>query len=155
MMPGARENPFDVITADYVNDAIAQLSLHDRAVGRTIHLCAGRNAPLLGDLVDSAYDIWSRDADWRRRGLARAVLTDLPTYKMFEQAVMDTGDPRLRALIASLSHFVPQMALPKCFDTAAADELLDFVPPNALGYWERMLTNLIDTGWGAVSEAAA
>ena len=155
MMPGARENPFDIITADYVNEAIALLSLDNRAEGRTIHLCSGRNAPPLGDLVDRAYDAWSRDAGWRKRGLARAILTDLATYEMFERAVLDTGDPRLRALISSLSHFVPQMALPKWFDTAAADELLDFVPPTALSYWEPMLTNLIVTGWDAVTEAAA
>ena len=155
MMPGARGNSFDVITADYVSEAIALLALDDRAAGRTVHLCSGRNAPRLGDLVERAYDTWSRDAEWRKRGLARAILTDVATYEMFERAVMDTGDPRLRALISSLSHFVPQMALPKRFDTAAADELLDFVPPNALSYWERMLANLIATGWGAVSEAAA
>ena len=138
-----------------MNEAIALLSLDNRAEGRTIHLCSGRNAPPLGDLMDRAYDVWSRDAGWRKRALARAILTDLATYEMFERAVLDTGDPRLRALISSLSHFVPQMALPKWFDTAAADELLDFVPPNALSYWEPMLTNLIVTGWGAVSEAAA
>jgi long-chain acyl-CoA synthetase len=155
MMPGTRANQFDVITADYVNDAIAQLALDERAESHTIHLCLGKRAPSLGDLVDEAYDIWERDPEWRKRGLARAILTDLSTYKMFERAVMDTGDPRLRSLITSLSHFVPQMALPKCFDTTVADALLDFIPPPASCYWVRMLGNLITTSWGVVDEAAA
>lgn len=152
MMPGAPENQFDVITADYVNDAIACLALDDRVAGRTVHLCSGRHAPMVGELLDIAYDTWERDNDWRKRGLTRAILTDLDTYRMFERAVIDTGDPRLRALISSLSHFVPQMAMPKRFETSVADDLLDFVPPRASCYWGRMLTNLISTGWGVADE---
>ena len=155
MMPGARENLFDVITGDYVSDAISLLALDERALGRTVHLCSGKRAPTVGELLDSAYDVWERDPEWKKRGLARAILTDLATYGMFERAVMDTGDPRLRALISSLSHFVPQLALPKQFDTAAADELLTFMPPAASDYWGPMLENLIATGWGVADEAAA
>jgi hypothetical protein len=137
------------------NGASARLALDHRTAGRTVHLCSGKRALTLGELLDVAYDTWERDAEWRKRKLARAIITDLATYRMFERAVMETGDPRLRALISSLSHFVPQMALPKCFDTAVADELLDFVPPPPSTYWGRMLTNLIATGWGAADEAAA
>lgn len=155
MMPGARENLFDVITGDYVNDAIALLALDDRAESRTIHLCAGKRAGTVGELLDIAYDVWERDAEWKKRGLARAILTDLVTYGMFERAVMDTGDPRLRAVISSLSHFVPQLALAKQFDTTTADKLLTFVPPSASHYWGPMLENLIATSWGVAAEAAA
>ena len=102
--------------------------------------------------TDTAYDVWEREASWKKRRLARAILTDLETYGMFERAVMDTGNPRLRGLIASLSHFVPQMALPKVFDTAAAEELLDFVPPRTASYWEPMLVSLIASGWSVTGE---
>jgi len=155
MMPGARENLFDVITGDYVSDAIAMLALDERAGGRTMHLCSGKRAPTVGELLDTAYDIWERDAEWKKRRLARAILTDLDTYGMFQRAVMDTGDPRLRALISSLAHFVPQLALPKRFDTTTADEFLSFVPPCTSEYWGPMLENLIATGWGVAQEAAA
>jgi nucleoside-diphosphate-sugar epimerase len=155
MMPGERENTFDVITGDYVNDAIAQLALDDRARGRTVHLCSGKRALTVGELLDTAYDVWEQDAEWKRRGLSRAILTDLATYAMFERAVLDTGDARLRGLISSLSHFVPQLALPKQFDTSAAEELLTFKPPSASEYWQLMLQNLIATGWSVAEEAAA
>jgi len=155
MMPGARENTFDVITGDYVCDAIAALALDEKAAGRTVHLCSGKCAPTVGDLLDTAYDVWERDGEWKRRGLSRAILTDLATYAMFERAVIDTGDARLKSLISSLSHFVPQLALPKQFDTSAADELLTFAPPAVAEYWRRMLENLIATGWGVADEVAA
>ena len=155
MMPGARENVFDVITGDYVCDAIATLALDERAAGRTLHLCSGKHAATVGDLLDTAYDVWEQDGEWKRRGLSRAILTDLATYAMFERAVIDTGDARLKSLISSLSHFVPQLALPKQFDTSAADELLAFEAPRVSDYWGRMLQNLIATGWGVSDEAAA
>lgn len=155
MMPGARENMFDVITGDYVCDAIATLALDEKVVGRIIHLCSGKCAPTVGELLDTAYDVWEQDGDWKRRGLSRAILTDLATYEMFERAVIDTGDARLKALISSLSHFVPQLALPKQFDTSAADELLTFAAPAVAEYWGRMLQNLIATGWGVADEVAA
>lgn len=155
MMPGARENMLDVITGDYVSDAIATLALDERTAGRTVHLCSGKRAPTVGDLLDTAYDVWEQDAEWKRRGLCRAILTDLATYTMFERAVIDTGDARLRALISSLSHFVPQLALPKQFDTSAADELLKFAPPPVADYWGPMLQNLIATRWGVADEVAA
>lgn len=153
MMPGARENQFDVVTADYVCEAIARLTLDDRAAGRTAHLCSGKGAATLGALLDTAYDVWAREASWKKRRLARAILTDLETYAMFERAVMDTGNPRLRGLIASLSHFVPQMALPKIFDTVATDELLDIDAPPTDSYWEAMLLNLIASGWTVTGES--
>jgi hypothetical protein len=35
-----------------------------------------------------------------------------------------------------LSHFVPQLALPKHFDTAAADAALGRAAPPVGGYWD-------------------
>lgn len=153
MMPGTRENQFDVVTADYTCEAIARLTLDERAGGRTAHLCSGKRAATLGALLDTAYDVWAREASWKKRRLARAILTDLETYGMFERAVMDTGNPRLRGLIASLSHFVPQLALQKVFDTVATDELLDIDVPPTDSYWEAMLLNLIASGWTVTGES--
>ena len=124
-------------------------------LSRSVHLCSGKGAPTVGALLDTAYEVWEQDAEWKRRGLSRAILTDLATYAMFERAVIDTGDTRLRSLISSLSHFVPQLALPKQFDTSAADELLTFTPPTVSDYWGPMLQNLIATGWGVADEVAA
>jgi thioester reductase-like protein len=153
MMPGTREDQLDVVTADYVCEAIARLTLDERAGKRTFHLCSGKNAASLGTLLDTAYDVWARDASWKKRRLARAILTDLETYGMFERAVMETGNPRLRGLIASLSHFVPQLALPKVFDTTATDELLDIDAPPTNSYWEAMLLNLLASGWTVTGES--
>jgi long-chain acyl-CoA synthetase len=148
MMPGEPNDSLDVITADYVTEAIARLTLDGRAAERTIHLCSGRLAATLGELLDTAYEVWERDSAWKKRRLTRPILTDLETYTMFESAVKQTANRRLCDLISSLSHFVPQLALPKIFDTTSADDLLEAPPLRPRAYWQAMLTNLLASGWG-------
>jgi long-chain acyl-CoA synthetase len=155
MMPGDRNNPLDVVTANFVSDAIARLTFDPRAEGKTVHLCAGRNALTLGELVDTAYDVWAAEPAWRKRGVERAMITDPETYRLFEQAVHQTGDPRLRAILTSLSYFIPQLALPKVFETSVAEDLLGTAPPCSREFWLPMLKQLLATNWGhAVREAA-
>jgi len=155
MIPGDRDYTFDVITSGYVVDAIARLAFDDAARGETVHLCSGRSALSVGELVDTAYEVWSEQPDWRRRGVERAIITDPETYALFERAVKDTGDVRLRAILASLAHFIPQLALPKTFDTTVADRLLRAPAPSPSTYWKPMLRQLLQHNWGQTEEVAA
>jgi nucleoside-diphosphate-sugar epimerase len=155
MMPGTEDTAVDVIPADWAADAIARLTLIATGAGRTVHLCAGDGALSLGTLLDRTYSLWSRDAGWRRRGIARPALSNLATYSLFERSVELVGDPRLKRITRSLSHFVPQLALPKRFDTSGAHELLGTVAPPVRTYWDRMLERLLDSNWSATLPEAA
>ena len=155
MIPGDRAYAFDVVTSGYVVDGIARLAFDRDARGETIHLCSGRGALTLGELVDTAYEVWSENPDWRRRGVERAIITDAETYALFERAVNETGDVRLRAILASLAHFIPQLALPKTFDTRVADRLLGAPAPSPSTYWKPMLRQLLHHNWGQTGEVAA
>jgi len=92
---------------------------------------------------------------WRRRGVERVILADLDTYNLFASAVKETGDARLAAILASLSHFIPQLGLPKTFDTTVADSLLGYSAPPVAAYWEAMMAHLMTDNWGGVQEVAA
>ena len=155
MIPGERGFLFDVITSGYVTDAIARLTFDSRALNQTVQLCSGRAALTLGELVDTAYEVWTEHPDWRRRGVERAIITDAATYALFERAVIETGDVRLRAVLSSLSHFIPQLALPKVFDTSVADKLLGAPAPSPATYWRPMLRRLLEQNWGQTEEVAA
>jgi len=155
MMPGRAEDCLDLVTTDFVAQAVARLAVDHRATRRTVHLCAGEGAIPLGALLDAAYDAWSRDPLWRRRGVERVMLTDIDTYTLFTDSVKETGDARLAAILASLSHFVPQLALPKLFDTSIADRLLGYRAQPVASYWSAMLSRLMEDSWGAVQEIAA
>ena len=142
MMPGVDRSTIDVVTADFVTDAIARLALRDDAAGRIVHLCAGDEALPLGELLDVTYAYWARDLAWRKRGIARPPLVDLDTYALFERSIEAVGDPSIRRLARSLSHFVPQLALPKIFDTTTAHALLGVDAPPVRDFWPRMLERL-------------
>ena len=150
MIPGVPDSVLDVVPTDYVADAIARLALHRDLDGTTVNLCAGAGAMPLGELLDECYARWATDAAWRRRRIAPPSQGDLETWEMFAQAVEETGHPRLRRVTRALAHFLPQLALPKRFDTRHADELLGAGAPEVREYWGRMIDHLQATDWRGV-----
>jgi nucleoside-diphosphate-sugar epimerase len=156
MLPGSAATTIDVVTADYVRDAIAALALAPGASGMTYHLCAGDGAMPLGELLDATHEAWCAAPSWRRRSVARPAVADLTTYRLFERSVEETGDRRLRQVLRSLSHFVPQLAHPKRFDTANADRALGRPAPAVRTFWRNMVERLADgrTGSAMLREVA-
>jgi long-chain acyl-CoA synthetase len=155
MMPANPANDLDMVPADYVSDAIARLAFDPRASKVTVHLCAGRGAMSIGDLLDSAYGLWEMDPVWKKKNIERVAMTDLETYELFARSVIQTGDQRLASILASMSHFIPQLAMSKTFDTTVADALLGAPAPAVSTYWKQMVTHLMATNWRCVTEAAA
>ena len=155
MMPGVDRSTLDVVTTNFVADAIARLSLNDDAAGRVVHLCAGDGALPLGELLDMTFAHWSRDLAWRRRGIARPPLVDLATYSLFERSIEDVGDSSIKRLTRSLSHFVPQLALPKVFETRTARELLGCDAPPVRDFWLPMLEQLFAHRGGSIDATRA
>jgi len=151
MMPGVEASTLDVVPSDYVADAIARLALAPALDGTTVHLCAGAGAMPLAELLDETYALWARAPEWRRRGISVPALGDLTTWEMFERAVASTGDERLRRVTRAMTHFLPQLALPKRFATDRADALLGNRAPAVRDYWGRMIEHLVRTGWRGVA----
>jgi nucleoside-diphosphate-sugar epimerase len=143
MLPGADASTLDVVTAEYVADAVARLALAPGEAGRTFHLCAGTGAMPLDELLDRTHAVFLRSPAWRRRGIARPVRTNLPTYRVFERAVEDGGSERVKHAVRALGHFVPQLAYPKRFDTSGADALLGAPAPAVREFWTRMVGTLV------------
>lgn len=142
MLPSDPGSLVDLVPADFVADAIVTLRSEPSCVGHIYHLCAGAGAIPLAELLEASFALWSVDAAWRRRGIARPVLTDLATYALFERAVEDVGAPSLRRITRSLSYFVPQLALPKRFDTSEADAVLGHSAPPVRAYLLAVLRTL-------------
>ena len=129
--------------ADPAAAARRALALHEGLAGRTFHLCAGAGALAVGDLLQSTWEVFARDAAWRRKALPRPVLADLATYALLERSIDATGDEPLQRALRGLSHFAPQLALPKRFETAGADALLGAPAPPVSAYWSRVVEHLV------------
>jgi nucleoside-diphosphate-sugar epimerase len=148
MIPSAPGATVDLVPADYVAAAIAALAVRDGLPGRTVHLCAGAGALPVGDLLQSTWEVFARDVGWRRKALPRPLLADLATYALLERSIDQTGDEPLRRALRGLSHFAPQLALPKRFETAGADALLGAPAPPVGSYWARVVEHLLAARWG-------
>ena len=156
MMPGVAGSTVDAVTTEYVGDAIARLALDDDLHRRSVHLCAGAGALPLQDLLEITWERWSAlDPAWRRRGVPRPALADLRTYALFERSVEEIGDSSLKRVMRALSHFAPQLALPKRFETSTADALLGAPAPAVRDFWIPMIDNLAATNWGGAARRAA
>jgi GNAT superfamily N-acetyltransferase len=156
MMPGVADSTLDAVTTEYVGDAIARLALDDDLHRRAAHLCAGAGALPLRELLDITWERWAAlDPAWRRRGIPRPALADLRTYALFEHSVEEIGDPSIKRVMRALSHFAPQLGMPKRFETTTADALLGAPAPAVTDFWIPMLDNLAATNWGGVARRAA
>jgi nucleoside-diphosphate-sugar epimerase len=142
MLPGTDASALDVVTADYVSRGIARLALEGGVERRAFHLCAGGGAMPLDELLDVTHAAYARSPAWRRKGIARPVRTNLATYRVFERAVEDAASDRIRHAVRALGHFVPQLAYPKRFDTAAADAVLGERAPAVREFWPNMVDRL-------------
>lgn len=143
MLPGAPGSTVDVVTTSYVADGIVRCALGADLPRRTFHFCAGAGAMPLDDLLEASHAAFLRAPAWRRKGIVRPARTDLETYRRFEQAALEVGSDRVRQALRSLSHFVPQLAFPKRFDTAAADALLGRAAPPVAEFWTNMVDRLV------------
>jgi nucleoside-diphosphate-sugar epimerase len=151
LLPGTNDTLVDVVPCDYVSRALTDLALDRDADGVTYHLASGADAMPLGELLDRTYAHWATLAE-RPGALVRPVLTDLETYRLFEATVLETAEPGLRRIARALSHFVPQLAHAKTFETARADAALGYRPPPPRTYWTNMLRAL--GAWRPEAEAA-
>ncbi|MGH7483801.1 MAG: SDR family oxidoreductase, partial [Longimicrobiales bacterium] len=154
MLPGGPDTPVDVVPDDYVAAAVATLALREDVAGRTLHLCSGARAPVLGPLLERSWAFWRcASPAWARRAIELPALVDVDTYRLLETTVRESGDRRLARVMHALSHFAPQLALPKHFDTTGADALLGFAAPDPDRYWDLMLEGL-GTGRASARRAA-
>jgi nucleoside-diphosphate-sugar epimerase len=154
MLPGTEHSALDVVTTAFVARSIARLALGAGSTAATYHLCAGEGAMPLDELLDVTHDAFARSPAWRRRGIARPLRSDLETYRVFERAVEDVGSERVRRAVRSLSHFVPQLAFPKRFDTTLADCALGERAPAVRQFWTRMVEQLAGVASSPVVEVA-
>jgi nucleoside-diphosphate-sugar epimerase len=125
MIPGSPESPVDLIATDYAVTALRRLSGGGFVPGRTFHVCAGADAIGEQALVDLAVEAFLRYRPaWRRRAIEKPPIVELETFELFQRSVDAVADPALRASVAVLSPFAPQLSFPKTFDDAKCRESL-------------------------------
>ena len=136
VVPAVESAPVDVVSIDYVADAIHELCETDEGVGETYHLTAGADASTIGEIAQLA-------SRYFRRPLPR-VLTPA------EFGALEPGSRVRKALESSRAYF-PYFSIGTVFDQAATCARLDpaGIRVSPLGeYMERLLDFATQSRWG-------
>jgi nucleoside-diphosphate-sugar epimerase len=152
MMPGNPAHRIDVVGVDYVADAACWLFRRRFEAGRTYHLCSGpERSSSLAELIDAVMSAFYRfRPEWRRRGIERPAIVDLPTYELFARSVEETGNEVLLRATRAVQSFAYQLAYPKTFDCAATEVALagsGLRPARVLEYLPDVVRTCLEKEW--------
>ena len=137
-VPAVPTAPLDVVSIDYVADAIHALCEMSGGIGETYHLTAGANASTIGEVAELASRYFDKPPP--------AVLSPAD----FAVAARDATESQRAALEGSLAYF-PYFAIGTTFDESRARARLD--PPGILvtplrEYLVRLLDFATESRWG-------
>lgn len=143
-VPGFPDATVDIVPVDFVAAAIAHLAFDPRAVGRTVHICAGPGGrATIREIAERAAAFFGvRPPRYINPALFFGVVRPLLIALLW--------GPKRRVLrdgAAYRSYFSMRMI----FDTAVADELLGQAgihPPRVVDYLDTLLAYCRDSNWG-------
>jgi thioester reductase-like protein len=134
-VPGVPTAPVDVVSVDYVSDAIYELCESSGGIGDTYHLTAGAHASTIQEIANAASRYFNRP-------LPRVLSPR-------EWAALDNG--RERSAVEGSSAYFPYFSVDTVFDDSAARARLDprGISASPLGdYLERLLDFATRSRWG-------
>lgn len=154
MIPGSADTPIDVVSTGFAAAAMQQLFIDSFQAGATYHVCAGRSAPLLSEVLETAMrTMRARRPSWRKRAIEVPVLSDEPTYDLFVRSVRESGDAMMIAATRAVESFARQLTRPKVFDTTVADAALAGTAsrPDALALCADVVRYCVENEWKAAA----
>jgi thioester reductase-like protein len=143
VIPARRHAPLDVVSVDYVADAVVALAQHPQAVNGTFHVTAGEHATTIGELGRMAV-----------AGLDRAEPRLVPPrlYRRFVHPyMMRRAAPSTRRLLERSTVYFPYFSMRVRFDDARSRALLaplGIAPSPLPDYFERLLEFARAARWG-------
>ena len=143
-VPARGRAPVDVVSVDYVADAIFALSQAPEAVGATFHLTAGRHTSSVGELVQMASAFFERPAP-------RLIDPALYRQLVHPLLVRASRDERYRRALLRSEVFFPYFAARVRYDDRRTRAVLHAtgIQPSPLGdYFHRLVEFALLADWG-------
>jgi long-chain acyl-CoA synthetase len=143
LLPARSRAPVDVVSVDYVADAICALHALPDAAGRTYHLTASTDASSIGELLDLAV---------RRFECRRPPLVSPLVYRRVVHPLAVRASPaRRRRFLRATETYLPYFAMRVHYDDAQARAALgEAIAPAPLpDYFDRLVDYALLARWGA------
>ena len=140
-LPARRSAPVDVVSVDYVADAIFALAQAPEAEGHTFHLTASGDASSIGELLGLAV-----------AGLECASPPVIPprVYRHLVLPVLVRMRPEAKSFLEATEAYLPYFAMKVTYDDARSRAALpsDIAPAHLASYFSRLLGFALLTDWG-------
>ncbi len=155
VVPGKPWVRLDVVSVDYVADAVQHIFNKQASFGKTFHLVAGPQQSMsLQAFVERGVEIYN--AHFASRGLARRltvprIINDSAGCEFLDQAIHAMPSGQVRALFEMFRFFVPYTQTDKMFDDRNTRDLLagtGIEPMPFAAYMHRILSYCFETSWG-------
>ena len=142
-LPARRGAPVDVVSVDYVADAVCALHRMPGAEGGTFHLTASEHASSIGELLDLAVE---------RFACQRPPLVSPLAYRhVLHPLATRVGPARRRRFLRATTAYLPYFAMRVRYDdTRARAALGEAIAPAPLAtYFDRLVDYALLARWGA------
>ncbi len=143
VLPARRGAPVDVVSVDYVADAICALHRDPAAEGGTFHLTASAAASSMGELLDLAV---------ARLECRRPPLVSPALYRRLVHPIALRCSRRHRRFMRATETYLPYFAVRARYDDARARAALDPVgitPVPLTQYFDRLVDYALAARWGS------
>jgi long-chain acyl-CoA synthetase len=150
VLPARASAPVDVVSVDYVADAIVALASAPDAAGKTFHLTASADATSIGELLSLAV---------ARLDCKRPPLISPRLYRHVLQPLICRLQPRRRRFLRATETYLPYFAIGVTYDNAGARAALGpgIVAAPLATYFDELVGYALRARWGArpLTRAAA
>ncbi|HEV7804196.1 MAG TPA: SDR family oxidoreductase [Solirubrobacteraceae bacterium] len=148
VLPARRGAPVDVVSVDYVADAIVALAALPEARGATYHLTASADASSIGELLALAV---------ARFGCKRPPLISPRLYRRVLHPLLCRLRPRRRRFLRATQTYLPYFEIAVTYDNARARAALaPAIAPAPLGaYFDALVDYALLARWGAAGSSRA
>lgn len=125
MVPGAPDQPLDLVPADWVGEASSALLLDRFQPGRAYHLCAGtRSLGIEAHFRFLSEVLAAEDSTWAKQRYSVPMCVDYETFAHFLATVEMLNNRRLRLLVHQVRAICHTLATTKRFNTARTEAQL-------------------------------
>lgn len=143
ILPGRRRTPVDVVSVDYVADAVFRLAASRETVGHTYHLAAGEHASSVGELIELAAARFERPGP--------RLMSPALYRRLIHPQLVRRADPDRRRRLEASEAFFPYFAMRGTFETARSRAVLEpagITPAPLPSYFDRLVDYALLAGWG-------
>jgi len=150
-VPGRKDSAVDLIPLDYAVDSVALLGLQKFTPDTTWHVCGADDALSLEEFLDATVQLFYQHRPaWRKRAIEMPAIVNVETFELFVKSVEEVGDSMILDSVATLKHFVPQLAYPKQIKDTATQAVLKpagIVRAGMRDFYPKVVRFLLENNW--------